>query len=312
MVFCFIRHCHEHMKRIHNAVITVHVKKVHPHFTPDRHQCLGCPSDYKPNTSTWRLPISVENPFAIPSNPSRQVMAKATSTPSELNALRFVLNEHEYKLLHTYLSTKAPQALQKRAYTPRDYSKACRRHDEYSAATTRTALRMFVSVSLGLKSWDVIKTKLSRGGAGTDQRAQRSFVHSPTFRLALSLSTIVYLHRLLYRYFIRLRLRLLTDKAEQLRKRYPYLGKALTSRYTPAVGASLAGLALGIYPKDQLRFSLTIYMGARALEFLHDALDAEGYLRNLPKWFGSWLLFPLAQGQLLHAFVFDRDCFPKV
>ena len=30
----------------------------------------------------------------------------------------------------------------------------------------------------------------------------------------------------------------------------------------------------------------------------------------MPKWLGSWLLMPVACGQLLHAFVFDRDCFP--
>lgn len=30
-----------------------------------------------------------------------------------------------------------------------------------------------------------------------------------------------------------------------------------------------------------------------------------------PWWFGSWLIMPFACGQLLHAFVFDRDCFPE-
>jgi hypothetical protein len=78
------------------------------------------------------------------------------------------------------------------------------------------------------------------------------------------------------------------------------------------VGASLAGFALGIYPGDQLRITVAIYIGARALEMLYNALEGEGYMVKAPWWFGSWMLFPLAQGQLLHAFVFDRDCFPKV
>jgi len=33
-------------------------------------------------------------------------------------------------------------------------------------------------------------------------------------------------------------------------------------------------------------------------------------MKNKPSWFGSWLLMPISCGQLLHAFVFDRDTFP--
>jgi hypothetical protein len=48
----------------------------------------------------------------------------------------------------------------------------------------------------------------------------------------------------------------------------------------------------------------------RALEFTYNNLESAGYTANKPSWLGSWLLMPLASGQLLHAFVFDRDCFP--
>jgi hypothetical protein len=125
-------------------------------------------------------------------------------------------------------------------------------------------------------------------------------------------SSILFLHRLLHRFFVRLRLRLLKERARQLCARYPKLFKGLTSQIAPALGASLAGLALGIYPGDQLRMTVAIYVAARALEVLYNALEINGYLGKMPWWFGSWILFPLAQGQLLHAFVFDRDCFPKV
>ncbi|POR33860.1 Uncharacterized protein TPAR_05934 [Tolypocladium paradoxum] len=58
----------------------------------------------------------------------------------------------------------------------------------------------------------------------------------------------------------------------------------------------------------------------RALEFAWNACEAEGLVwgvragrkRERPWWFGSWMLQPLAFGQLLHACVFDRDCFPEV
>ena len=45
---------------------------------------------------------------------------------------------------------------------------------------------------------------------------------------------------------------------------------------------------------------------------LYNAIERDGYLKKKPWWVGSWMLFPLAQGQLFHAFVFDRDCAPKV
>lgn len=54
-----------------------------------------------------------------------------------------------------------------------------------------------------------------------------------------------------------------------------------------------------------------IYVFTRALEFLYNHLEDEGYFRNKPNWVGSWMLMPVACGQLLHAFVFDRDCFPE-
>ena len=78
------------------------------------------------------------------------------------------------------------------------------------------------------------------------------------------------------------------------------------------MGASLAGFALGVYPGDQFRLTIAIYMATRSLELAYKALEEDGWFREKPWWWGSWLLMPVATGQLLHAFVFDRDCFPKV
>ena len=130
-------------------------------------------------------------------------------------------------------------------------------------------------------------------------------------KLALSLSSLLFFHRVLYRLFTRLRLQLLHEKVRAIRQRYPKVYSALTSKFAPAVGASLSGLALGICPSDQLRVTITIFFACRAMELTYGALDAYGYMKKKPWWLGSWLLFPLAQGQLLHAFVFDRDCFPE-
>ena len=67
-----------------------------------------------------------------------------------------------------------------------------------------------------------------------------------------------------------------------------------------------------MYPGDQLRITIAIYVVTRSLEFAYKALEEDGWFKGKPSWWGSWLLMPVATGQLLHAFVFDRDCFPKV
>ena len=143
-------------------------------------------------------------------------------------------------------------------------------------------------------------------------RSKASFLRSPNIRLSLSLSTILLLHRLLYRFFSLLRENLLTNEARPFRTRNPRVSRALVSRLAPAIGASLAGFMLGVYPADQLRVTIAIYTFTRALEFLYNKLEDDGWFKNRPWWVGSWMIMPFASGQLLHAFVFDRDCFPKV
>lgn len=144
--------------------------------------------------------------------------------------------------------------------------------------------------------------------------------------MSLSLSTILLLYRLLFRFFSRLRSHILDPSAAPFRLRNPRTTITLTSPYAPAVGASLAGLALGIYPAQQLRVSIAVYSLFRALEFGWNVAEDGGMIwgwekgangrvdrkRTRPWWWGSWMLQPFAFGQLLHAFVFDRDCFPKV
>lgn len=134
----------------------------------------------------------------------------------------------------------------------------------------------------------------------------------------MSLSAILFLYRFLFRFLSRLRAHLLEDEVEPFRQRNPRTAKALTSPLTPAIGASLAGLALGVYPGKQLRVWLALWTLFRSLEVAWNSCEGEGLVwgvkngkkRERPWWFGSWLLQPFAFGQLLHAVVFDRDCFP--
>ena len=86
----------------------------------------------------------------------------------------------------------------------------------------------------------------------------------------------------------------------------------LTASLAPAVGASLAGFALGICPSDQLRVSIVIYLLTKAGEYAFNTLEEHRWIKNRPWWVGSWVIMPPVIGQLLHALIFDRDCFPPV
>ncbi len=134
------------------------------------------------------------------------------------------------------------------------------------------------------------------------------------------------MYRVLFRFFTRLRVHLLDPSSAPFRLRNPRTASTLTSPYAPAVGASLAGLALGVYPTKQLRVTVALYTVFRALEFGWNCAEDNGMVwgwekgvngkpdrkRARPSWWGSWMLQPFAFGQLLHALVFDRDCFPSV
>lgn len=219
-------------------------------------------------------------------------------------ALQYALSAREYELLRSYISKRTPATISK---SSSPLSPPSEKNDHYASAF-RSAVRVYLATTLGLKSLDLVRIRLAARRLKT-ARPPKPLVASGR-RLALSLAAILFFHRVLFRFFSRLRLQLLHEKAKRIRERYPRLFSALTSKVAPAVGASLAGLALGICPTDQLRLTIAIYTGARSLEFLYNGLAAAKII-NPPWWFGSWMLFALSQGQLLHAFVFDRDCFPQ-
>ena len=162
---------------------------------------------------------------------------------------------------------------------------------------------MFVGVYVGFKGYEIVMRKLAerRGVATTPSKG----VKFGNVRLALSFSSILLFHKLLHRFFKRLRVAVLKDEAESFRKRNPKVAELLTSSYTPAVGAALSGLFLSVSPADQLRVTIAIYLFARSLEFSYNALESGGYLwkseadggKGKPWWFGSWMLMCVSRAQ---------------
>jgi hypothetical protein len=76
---------------------------------------------------------------------------------------------------------------------------------------------------------------------------------------------------------------------------------------------------LGVYPAEQLRLTVAIYVLSQAAEATYNLAEEQGWIWGKkgtrwerPWWFGSWLLMPLSLGQLLHAFVFDPEACPDI
>jgi len=131
------------------------------------------------------------------------------------------------------------------------------------------------------------------GANGSRQIIMKNLANRRSFKTALATSVTISLYRTLLRIFSHERLEL----------------KNLSPGF---LAGALAGLAIAIHPADSRRVTIAIYFLTRALEFCYNFLDDKGFLpRKKPWWFGSWLIFPLSSAQLLHAFVFDRDCFPQ-
>ncbi|CAG8958672.1 hypothetical protein HYFRA_00011514 [Hymenoscyphus fraxineus] len=255
-----------------------------------------------------------------PKNREHRISAKSTADPILRNALRYTISSKEYETLHRFIISRS-KVLQRNTPSPAKVEKLLdgpggRGAEDYNAAAIRASLRVFFATGAGLKAWSAVKERLL--GAQVVRGKRVPLWKSPNFRLSLSLSTILLLHRILFRFFTRLRAHLLTPEARPFRQRNKRTSRTLTSSLAPAIGASLAGFMLGVYPSDQLRVSISIYALSRAAEFAYNHAEDEGWIWGKegskwerPWWWGSWLLYPLTCGQLLHAFVFDRDCFPK-
>jgi hypothetical protein len=83
------------------------------------------------------------------------------------NTLRYTISPREYQLLHQYLLSRAP-AVKKRTIHPRHYDAISKGPDDPSVAAVRASLRLALVTFSGLKTWDLIKTKIM--ARGTVQR----------------------------------------------------------------------------------------------------------------------------------------------
>ncbi|KAL7622655.1 hypothetical protein AAE478_008168 [Parahypoxylon ruwenzoriense] len=305
--------------------------------------------------------LSTLPPLDIPKKPdivlrpraNSKSKPKSTVDPVLRNALRYTISAREYETLHKYVLSRSrllrkrvpsvsaverymdgSSGTRRRSITDRDAARnkakekasggAASRGDTYNTRAIRDSLRVFIATGIGMRAYEMVLARLKAQKEATAPQKKQPFYKSSGLRLSLSLSTILLLYRLLFRFLSRLRVHLLDPSATPFRNRNPKIAQTLTSPYAPAIGASLAGLALSIYPSKQLRVTVAIAAIFRALEFGWNLCEDEGLIwgwkiraggkgmvkRERPWWWGSWMLQPFAFGQLLHATVFDRECSP--
>lgn len=116
-----------------------------------------------------------------------------------------------------------------------------------------------------------------------------SFFKNPNFLCSLSLSMLVVIHRLLYRFLSQLRSNLLLPNAQarRFRQRHPKVSNVFTSALSPSIGSSLAGLALLLHPASDQRVTVAVYTFVKALEYSYNKLEDDGWFPNRP-----WVYIP--------------------
>ena len=222
---------------------------------------------------------------------------------------QFILSHREYEALRQAINDSITDDPRFVHLSPVQKPKQQPIKEPQYVSSFRAATRVYLGTHYGLKAVQALLAEVSARRSPKTATPRKPLIASSR-RFALSLSTMLFLHRVLYSLLQGIRKDLLRDNIRKIRERWPRTYDLLTWRLAPAAGASLSGLALGICPADQLRVTIVIYVLVRAGELLYQGAEAAGYLRRKPKWMGSWILAALSQGQMLHAFLFDPDCFP--
>ncbi|RPB20710.1 hypothetical protein L211DRAFT_841429 [Terfezia boudieri ATCC MYA-4762] len=282
-------------------------------------------------TSLGSPPLSPPlDPTPPPAAPPVYPLPTSTARQNFILALRYVVSQKEYAALRKTLKFRAPSAISSSVPPRREFDAVIKQaaarssvrsvelgettqHVEdydFLPSATRAAVRAFLLTRVGLRIWGAIETFLEKRKGIVVSHPKHPRFRSPATRTALSLALLVFLHRLLSRFFTTLRSNLLLPSARTFRKRHPKTTRLLTSRISPALGASLAGLALAVHPEGEARNWIAVWVVCKALEYAFNLAEGRQLWGERPWWLGSWLLFPLSQAQIFHALVFDRETLP--
>ncbi|KAI5291486.1 hypothetical protein KEM52_000151 [Ascosphaera acerosa] len=221
--------------------------------------------------------------------------AQSRPPPAICAALRIAVTADEYEALHRRLVSSAPARVGSKIASPSQYRAYVASDHDYGDAALRASLRVFIG--------SAIATKLAERAIGRLRKGP--LPKSIALRLASALATALLVHRALRRFFVRLRASVRSDEAKPFRERNPRLAALLTSRYTTAIGPSLAGLSLGILPPGAVRSYAALWLFVRALEAAYNGLEsrwfasvflrfAPAYVQQRPKGLPAQTVWPAA------------------
>ncbi|ODQ64289.1 hypothetical protein NADFUDRAFT_11589, partial [Nadsonia fulvescens var. elongata DSM 6958] len=191
------------------------------------------------------------------------------------------------------------------------------RNGEIIPKTFRLGSRIFSSIYM------LSALMMLRGPRGRqyqfDSRLGVRLNNRDLIKMSVSTSAIITAYRLVYRMLIYLSKESIGGGAGSGSRVILFLKRLLTWNIQKLLSVRLvipvftgllsSGFFL-FYPKCLGRDYIALYTFMKALDGLYNHYSDRGYLSIKSKWIGSWMLFPLAYGQLFYTFFFNRESCP--
>lgn len=180
--------------------------------------------------------------------------------------------------------------------------------DDYLPAASRAGLRALVVghtlLTVGEKIGEKVAERRSGVKAVKKVGGAAGWRNNGKFRSSLALAVLIVVHRVLYRFFHRLRTNLSLPQAKEFRQRYPRAAKVFLSPLCPSLMASLSGVALGIAPEGDMRVTAAVYTLVKAAEYWYNRLEELGWFQGR-RWVST--LLPSA-ARLDPPYTYTNDC----
>ncbi|KAK9364866.1 hypothetical protein V1509DRAFT_634964 [Lipomyces kononenkoae] len=128
-------------------------------------------------------------------------------------------------------------------------------------------------------------------------------------RASASLTIILAMYRLLYKFTMSLHTGIASAEARKFRRRHRRIARTLRSAYfVPFTSGILSGSLLCLHPAGMVRSYVAFYSATLAMEYMFNYITMNKGFAFLRQQAGVWILFPFSMAQLLYTFTYDPDC----
>ncbi|KAG9295018.1 hypothetical protein G9A89_017812 [Geosiphon pyriformis] len=201
-------------------------------------------------------------------------------------------------------------------------------NDECFPDDTRRGVKVFLQVYafvLTLQSLWNLPGQLRR--SDNLRKIYKGLSWAGSRQIAIAAASYVVLYKVLLRFFRRLfdslfrpaYIRTYTEtiydnalqflKLPPLREYYEYLFQS--SFVPPFFAGALAGSTIFFLKHKEQRVSLSTYLLIKSLQFAYQSMRENRLIPQMPRWCGSWMLFPITSAQLIYAHLVNPDTFPE-